>query len=117
MAGGDILQDTPEKEVQIFDLDFSFPRRREQTSQNLLDSNHYVSSAREIIRKRKTIKKRNDVNQGYVHLVQAILRGESEDKLTQKIKDANGLETLLHLKLRIKDRAAQKSVSKHKNIL
>eukprot|EP00092_Neocalanus_flemingeri_P033847 GFUD01036808.1.p1 GENE.GFUD01036808.1~~GFUD01036808.1.p1 ORF type:complete len:145 (-),score=32.81 GFUD01036808.1:41-475(-) len=119
MAGGTPhpLQHPQENEEKIFDLDFPFPRPREQTSQDLLGSNHQVSSARDYMRLRNSVRRRNDSTTGCVRLVQAILRGESGNSLVKKIEDAKGLQTLLHLKLRIKDTASKESTETDSDVL
>ena len=97
-------------EVMTLDLNFQFPRPREQISQNFLDNSHYMSAAKDSKRKQNAIKKRNDDSKTYVHLVHSILRGESGHTLTEKIEEAKGIQTLLHLKLRTKDTASRQSL-------
>ena len=89
-------------EVMSLYLNFQFPRPHEQIYQNFLDNSHYMSAAKDSKRKQNAIKKRNDDSKTYVHLVHSILRGESGHTLTEKIEEAKGIQTLLHLKLRIK---------------
>jgi hypothetical protein len=99
-------QDQQERNVIRLDLDIQFPRPREQISPDLLDSANYMSAAK---RKKTAINEAPNISKVHVKLVQAIFKGESGDDLIKKIEDADGLETLLHLRLRITDKALQAS--------
>ena len=102
-----IQEDLQDSEVMTLDLNFQFPRPREQISQDWLDSSHFMSAAKETKRKQNAIKKQNDANKNNVHLVHAVLKGESGRKLIKKMDKAKGVQTLLHLKLRINAPASQ----------
>ena len=106
-----LQQEFQENQVANLDLNFPFPRPPEQTPQNMFDSSHYIS-AKDSSRKKYVIRKGNDVDKTYVRLVHAILHGENEESLTKKIEDAEGLQTLLDLKLRIIGTSSKESVSK-----
>jgi len=86
--------------------DFVLPKPREQSSQDLLNKGHYISESKESKRKKNSLKKHNDISKVFRHLLHAIFRGDSGPDLTKKIEDADGLQTLLYLRLRIAEKAA-----------
>jgi hypothetical protein len=91
--------------TKIVEVEFPFPRPREQGSQDLLGSDHYLCAATETKRKKNAIKKCNDISKEYARLIHAIFNGKSGDDLTGRIEDAGGLQAMIHLKVRIKDKA------------
>ena len=95
---------------------FPFPQPHEQGSKDWFNSNNcIIFSSKGLSNKRKSLRQGNTDN--ITRLVRAILRGESKHKLIKKIEEANGLETLLHLTLRIQDSASTESVSRSRKQL
>ena len=100
----------PEHEVINFGSDFLFPPPHEQSSNDMLDKGQYVSEAKEAARKKKSLKQRNDIKRNHRRLIQGIFRGESGHPLHKKIEDADGIKTLLYLRLRIGEKASHNNV-------
>ena len=103
--------DLPEHEVINFGSGFLFPSPHEQSSHDMLDKGQYVSETKEAARKKKSLKQRNDIKRKYRRLLQGIFRGETGNILHKKIEDADGIETLLYLRLRIGEKASHNNVS------
>ena len=102
-----INHDLEESSDLIIDLDFSFPKPREQ---DVLENGQYISAASQVNRRRKAIKYIGRTCKENEKLLQAILKGEKEDQIIKKIENAGGTQTLMRLKLRIRSKASHKTV-------
>ena len=80
-----VQQDLHGRQETRVNLDFQFPRPREQSFQDLLDSANYMSAAKKSKGKKTAIKEATNISKVNLKLVQAIFKGESGDNLTKKI--------------------------------